>query len=40
MAAVLVRAEVAMIQVFGEMDMAEGIAAAERELIIVPWKPA
>src|SRR5215467_7928132 len=39
-AAVLVRVEISVIEVFGEMNMAEGIAAAERKLVVVPRKPA
>ena len=35
-AAVLVGAEVAVVQVLGEMDVAEGVSAADGELIVVP----
>src|SRR6185312_5975082 len=40
MAAILVGTEVAVVQVFGEMDMAESIAAANGKLIVMPWEPA
>src|SRR5882762_5767866 len=40
MAAVLVGAEVSMVQVFGEVDVAESIATAQSKLVIVPGEPA
>ena len=40
MAAVLVRAEVSVIQVLGEMDMAKCVTAAKSELGVMPRKPA
>src|SRR5580765_7222469 len=40
MAAVLVGTEVSVVQVFGEVDVAEGVAAAKSELVVVPGEPA
>src|SRR5882724_82986 len=40
MAAVLVRAEVAVIQVLGEMNVTERVAAAHGKLIVMPGEPA
>src|SRR5438270_483613 len=40
MAAILVGAEITVVQVFGEMNVAEGIAATDGELIVIPWEPA
>src|SRR6478735_1821188 len=40
MAAILVRAEIAMIQVFGEMDMAERVASAKGKQVVMPGEPA
>ncbi len=36
----MVGAEVAVVQVFGEMNMAESVAAADGKLIVMPREPA
>src|SRR5215813_4367375 len=40
LAAILVRAEVAVVEVLGEMNVAEGVSAADGELIVMPGEPA